>query len=71
MTAPFAPPPSRLQVTFVIGMIIPDHIQVPSMLRRHHLENLIRRHEREVEYHQERCRLYRGRWKVGVDYERA
>ncbi len=38
---------------------IPDYIKVPSFIRQSHLEDLIRRHEAEVEYHQQRCNLYR------------
>jgi hypothetical protein len=37
----------------------PDHIQVPSFIRRSHLEDLIRQHDAEVKYHQDRCDLYR------------
>jgi hypothetical protein len=38
---------------------IPDHIQLPSFIRRSHLENAIRLHEAEAEYHEQRCKLYR------------
>ena len=38
---------------------MPDHIQVPSIIKRSHLQNAIRLHEAEAEYHQGRCRLYR------------
>jgi hypothetical protein len=37
---------------------MPDHIQVPPIIRRSHLQNVIRLHEAEAEYHQGRCRLY-------------
>lgn len=37
---------------------IPDHIQVPSIIKRSHLLNAIRLHEAEAEYHNDRCRLY-------------
>lgn len=38
---------------------MPDHIQLPSIIKRSHLQNAIRLHEAEAEYHQGRCRLYR------------
>jgi hypothetical protein len=38
---------------------MPDHIQVPAIIKRSHLKNAIRLHEAEAEYHQGRCKLYR------------
>jgi hypothetical protein len=37
---------------------IPDHIQVPSIIKRSHLQNAIRLHEAEAQYHHGRCKLY-------------
>lgn len=39
---------------------IPEHIQVPSAIRRNQLENLIHIHETEMKYHQGRSELYRA-----------
>lgn len=39
---------------------IPEHLQIPSFIRKTHLQRAIRRHEAEVEYHQGRCTLYRN-----------
>jgi hypothetical protein len=53
---PKAPrPPS---VGFTPYEPMPDHLQVPSVLRKSHLQNAIRLHEAEVKYHQGRCALY-------------
>jgi hypothetical protein len=38
---------------------MPDHIQVPSIIKRSHLQSAIRLHEAAAEYHQGRCKLYR------------
>jgi hypothetical protein len=38
---------------------MPEHIQLPAIIKRSHLQNAIRLHEAEAEYHQGRCRLYR------------
>jgi hypothetical protein len=38
---------------------IPEHLKIPSFIRRSHLEQVIRRHETEAEYHLGRCELYR------------
>lgn len=37
---------------------IPKHLDVPSILRRSHLVQVIRRHEAQAEYHQMRSRLF-------------
>jgi hypothetical protein len=37
---------------------MPEHLQVPSFIRKSHLQNAIRLHEAEVEYHKSRCALY-------------
>jgi hypothetical protein len=38
---------------------LPDHIQLPSIIRRNHLEQAIRRHETAIQYHEARREFFR------------
>lgn len=49
---------------------MPEHLQVPSFLRKSHLQNAIRLHEAEIVYHQGRCALYR-KMLADIDTEKA
>jgi len=49
---------------------LPAHIEVPEVMRRHWLENLMRKHEAALEYHQGRCNLYR-KMLADMDAEKA
>lgn len=57
----FQPPsPAGESRSFSLYAPIPEHIKVPAVIRRHHLENLIQKHECEAKYHRSRCDLYRS-----------
>ena len=45
---------------------MPEHLAIPDFIRKSHLENLIRRHEAQAEYHQEMIAKY-TRMLDGID----
>lgn len=37
---------------------IPDHLEIPSFIKESHLKNAIRLHREQIDYHEQRCKLY-------------